>query len=121
MVAGRAGIRGALTAAVLDGAAAGDRPVRWSAGKPAGGRAYGCSCDDGAERHAAGGEGGDVVGRAAQAPGSKIVVNVNLVLVPMTVTDPMNRLVTGLEKDNFSSPTTMCRRRSRPSPPRMLR
>jgi Ca-activated chloride channel homolog len=27
---------------------------------------------------------------------------VNLVLVPVTVTDPMNRLVTGLERDNFS-------------------
>ncbi len=31
-----------------------------------------------------------------------IRVNVNLVLVPLTVTDPMNRLVTGLEKENFS-------------------
>ena len=28
--------------------------------------------------------------------------NVNLVLVPVTVTDPMDRLVTGLEKKNFS-------------------
>jgi Ca-activated chloride channel family protein len=28
-------------------------------------------------------------------------VDVNLVLVPATVTDPMNRLVTGLEKENF--------------------
>jgi len=27
--------------------------------------------------------------------------DVNLVLVPVTVTDPMNRLVTGLEKENF--------------------
>src|SRR5262249_47259301 len=26
---------------------------------------------------------------------------VDLVLVPVTITDPMNRLVTGLEKDNF--------------------
>jgi Ca-activated chloride channel homolog len=32
---------------------------------------------------------------------ARIRVDVNLVLVPMTVTDPMNRLVTGLEKDNF--------------------
>ena len=32
---------------------------------------------------------------------SRIRVDVNLVLVPATVTDPMNRLVTGLEKDNF--------------------
>jgi Ca-activated chloride channel homolog len=29
-------------------------------------------------------------------------VNVNLVLVPVTVTDPMNRLVTGLERENFA-------------------
>jgi Ca-activated chloride channel homolog len=28
-------------------------------------------------------------------------VDVDLVLVPVTVTDPMNRLVTGLDKDNF--------------------
>ncbi len=28
-------------------------------------------------------------------------VEVDLVLVPVTITDPMNRLVTGLEKDNF--------------------
>lgn len=30
-----------------------------------------------------------------------IKVDVDLVLVPVTVTDPMNRLVTGLEKENF--------------------
>ncbi len=30
-----------------------------------------------------------------------IKVDVDLVLVPVTVTDPMNRLVTGLDKDNF--------------------
>lgn len=29
-------------------------------------------------------------------------VDVNLVLVPITVTDPMNRLVTGLDKENFA-------------------
>src|SRR5271165_2285732 len=28
-------------------------------------------------------------------------VDVNLVLVPVTITDPMNRLVTGLDKENF--------------------
>ncbi len=28
-------------------------------------------------------------------------VDVDLVLIPVTITDPMNRLVTGLEKDNF--------------------
>jgi Ca-activated chloride channel homolog len=32
---------------------------------------------------------------------AKIRVDVNLVLVPATVTDPMNRLVTGLERENF--------------------
>jgi Ca-activated chloride channel family protein len=31
-----------------------------------------------------------------------ISVDVNLVLVPVTVTDPMNRLVTGLDRDNFA-------------------
>ncbi len=31
-----------------------------------------------------------------------IKVDVDLVLVPVTVTDPMNRLVTGLDKDNFT-------------------
>jgi Ca-activated chloride channel family protein len=30
-----------------------------------------------------------------------IMKEVDLVLVPVTITDPMNRLVTGLEKDNF--------------------
>ncbi|MGH9587482.1 MAG: VWA domain-containing protein [Acidobacteriaceae bacterium] len=29
-------------------------------------------------------------------------VNVNLVLIPLTVTDPMDRLVTGLERSNFA-------------------
>ncbi len=34
-------------------------------------------------------------------PGALIRMNVNLVLIPVTVTDPMNRLVTGLEKQDF--------------------
>jgi Ca-activated chloride channel family protein len=34
-------------------------------------------------------------------PGERIRVDVNLVLVPVTVTDPLNRLVTGLERDDF--------------------
>ena len=34
-------------------------------------------------------------------PGSFIRMNVDLVLVPVTVTDPMNRLVTGLEQNDF--------------------
>jgi Ca-activated chloride channel family protein len=32
---------------------------------------------------------------------ARIRIEANLVLVPATVTDPMNRLVTGLEKENF--------------------
>jgi Ca-activated chloride channel family protein len=39
--------------------------------------------------------------QAATRRDARIRVDVNLVLVPMTVTDPMNRLVTGLEKENF--------------------
>ena len=35
------------------------------------------------------------------APGARLAMNVDLVLVPVTITDPMNRLVTGLEKDDF--------------------
>ncbi|MDE3104308.1 MAG: VWA domain-containing protein [Acidobacteriota bacterium] len=47
-------------------------------------------------------EGGDNVARQATSRrDARIRVDVNLVLVPMTVTDPMNRLVTGLEKENF--------------------
>jgi len=34
-------------------------------------------------------------------PGSFIRLNVDMVLVPVTVTDPLNRLVTGLEKEDF--------------------
>jgi Ca-activated chloride channel family protein len=38
---------------------------------------------------------------AAPRANTRIRVDVNLVLVPMTVTDTMNRLVTGLEAENF--------------------
>ena len=34
-------------------------------------------------------------------PGGVIRMNVDMVLVPVTVTDPMNRLVTGLEQEDF--------------------
>jgi Ca-activated chloride channel homolog len=44
---------------------------------------------------------GDIAARATSAHGSAIRVNVDMVLVPVTVTDPMNRLVTGLERENF--------------------
>jgi Ca-activated chloride channel family protein len=46
-------------------------------------------------------EGPDITRRATSSAGSALHVNVNLVLVPISVTDPMNRLVTGLEKENF--------------------
>lgn len=47
-------------------------------------------------------EGADnAVAMATSRRDARIRVDVNLVLVPMTVTDPMNRLVTGLERDNF--------------------
>ncbi len=44
-----------------------------------------------------------VEGKAALSarPNERIQVNVNLVLIPLTVTDPLDRLVTGLDKDNF--------------------
>ncbi len=35
-------------------------------------------------------------------PGELMRVDVDLVLIPITVTDPMNRLVTGLEKEDFT-------------------
>jgi Ca-activated chloride channel homolog len=38
---------------------------------------------------------------AAAAPRSNIRVDTTLVLIPVTVTDPLNRFVTGLEKENF--------------------
>ena len=34
-------------------------------------------------------------------PGARIRMDVDMVLVPVTVTDPMNRLVTGLEQEDF--------------------
>ncbi len=34
-------------------------------------------------------------------PGALLRMNVDMVLVPVTVTDPMNRLVTGLEQEDF--------------------
>src|SRR5271156_1862187 len=47
-------------------------------------------------------EGADNAARLATSRrDARIRVDVNLVLVPATVTDPMNRLVTGLEKGDF--------------------
>jgi Ca-activated chloride channel family protein len=45
--------------------------------------------------------GADVTKKGALHPGATIRVDANLVLVPMTVTDNENRLVTGLERENF--------------------
>jgi VWFA-related protein len=39
--------------------------------------------------------------RAEAVPRANIRVDSTLVLIPVTVTDPMNRFVTGLEKENF--------------------
>ena len=48
-------------------------------------------------------EGGtSVAAEGASHPDARLRVDVNLVQVPATVTDPMNRLVTGLEKENFT-------------------
>jgi Ca-activated chloride channel family protein len=47
-------------------------------------------------------EGGtNVANQATSRRDARIRVDVNLVQVPLTVTDPMNRLVTGLERENF--------------------
>ncbi len=45
--------------------------------------------------------GPDVATKATSSPNKAIQVNADLVLVPLTVTDPQNRLVTGLERGNF--------------------
>lgn len=51
------------------------------------------------ERPAAAGK--DAAGKPTESHGKAIQVNADLVLVPLTVTDPQNRLVTGLERSNF--------------------
>jgi Ca-activated chloride channel family protein len=48
-------------------------------------------------------------------------VDVNLVLVPVTITDPMNRLVTGLDRENFELYEGKTSRKSSTSPVRMRR
>jgi Ca-activated chloride channel homolog len=45
---------------------------------------------------------GPIVDAALKTHSKPIKVDVDLVLVPVTITDPMNRLVTGLDKENFS-------------------
>ena len=42
-----------------------------------------------------------IVDPALRTHTKPLKVDVDLVLVPVTITDPMNRLVTGLDKDNF--------------------
>src|ERR1700676_3907396 len=41
------------------------------------------------------------VPKAEVLPKANIRVDTNLVLIPVTVTDPLNRFVTGLDKENF--------------------
>src|SRR6266851_2600882 len=38
---------------------------------------------------------------ALKSHSKPLSVNVEMVLVPVTITDPMNRLVTGLDRENF--------------------
>jgi len=45
---------------------------------------------------------GPVIDAALKTHSKPIKVDVDLVLVPVTITDPMNRLVTGLDKENFN-------------------
>ncbi len=45
--------------------------------------------------------GSDLATKATSGRGASILVNTDLVLVPLTVTDPQNRLVTGLDRTNF--------------------
>jgi Ca-activated chloride channel homolog len=42
------------------------------------------------------------INAALETHSRPIKVDVDLVLVPVTITDPLNRLVTGLDKDNFT-------------------
>src|SRR6185437_14560639 len=44
---------------------------------------------------------GEVTASGTSRRGVRLRVDVNLVQVPVSVTDHMNRLVTGLEKENF--------------------
>src|ERR1700720_2689861 len=39
---------------------------------------------------------------AIRSHGKPLKVDVNMVLVPVTITDPLNRLVTGLDRENFT-------------------
>jgi Ca-activated chloride channel homolog len=44
----------------------------------------------------------EIINPALETHTKPIKVDADLVLVPVTITDPMNRLVTGLDKDNFA-------------------
>ena len=48
-------------------------------------------------------------------------MNVDMVLVPVTVTDPMNRLVTGLEQEDFQVFENSGEQKIAPLPARMRR
>ena len=44
----------------------------------------------------------DLIDPSLRTHTKPLLVDVDLVLVPVTITDPLNRLVTGLDKDNFA-------------------
>jgi Ca-activated chloride channel homolog len=44
----------------------------------------------------------DLIDPSLRTHTKPLMVDVDLVLVPVTITDPLNRLVTGLDKDNFT-------------------
>ena len=48
-------------------------------------------------------------------------VGVDLVLVPVTITDPLNRLVTGLDRENFNLFEGKDQQEIKTFPARMLR
>ena len=60
-------------------------------------------------------------GKTEPRPRANIRVDSNLVLIPVTVTDPLNRFVTGWKRRTSSCWKTSCRRRSRNSPARTRR
>lgn len=90
------GLPGLAAALLVCGAGAQEDQLNKVHVEPPNNAAPATGAPKGAERPAESGPGALKV-----HPGSFIRMNVDLVLVPVTVTDPMNRLVTGLEKEDF--------------------
>ena len=59
-----------------------------------------CACQPSTAAASAGGK--QIIDPALRTHTKPLKVDVDLVLVPVTITDPMNRLVTGLDKENFA-------------------